>query len=191
MHPLKSPWPDGFATCFYHKSWGTVGKVVSRVVLQYLNGGVFDAAINSTNIVLIPKVSSPSRVKKYRPIKLCNVLYKLIAKMLENRLKTVLPHVISLEESAFIPGRLVTDNILVAFETLHTMDTRLKGKEGFMALKLNMSKAYDRIEWSFLEVVLVKMGFASRWIHLLMTSVWTVTYSLLINWQPQGHLVPT
>lgn len=82
-----------------------------------------------------------------------------------NHLKLVLPHIISLEQSAFISGRLITDNILVAFKTLHTIDTRLKGKEGFMALKLDMSKAYDRLEWDFLEAVLCKMGFVTRWIH--------------------------
>jgi hypothetical protein len=111
--------------------------------------------------------------------------------VLANRLKLILPYVISPEQSAFIPGRLITDNILVAFETLHIMDTRLKGKEGFMALKLDMSKAYDSIKWSFLEAILIKMGFAPRWIHLLMTCMRTVTYSILINGKPQGHVVPT
>jgi len=103
----------------------------------------------------------------------------------------VLPHIISLEQSAFIPGRLITDNILVAFETLHTMDTRLKGKECFMAMKLDMSKAYDRLEWDFVEGVLRKIGFANRWISLLMSCIRTVTYSILINGQPHGLITPT
>jgi len=191
MQPLKSPGPDGFNAGFFQKSWSTTGPEVTKAVLHFLNGGTFDEALNSTNIVLIPKNSSPSKVSEFRPISLCNVLYKLIAKVLANRLKLVLLLVISSEQSAFIPGRFITDNILVAFETLQTMDTRFYGKEGYMALKLDMSKEYDRLEWDFLEEVLKKMGFASRWIHLLMSCVRTVSYSILINGQAQGHIVPT
>lgn len=167
-----------------------MGNVVSNAILNYLNEGPFDAAINSTNIVLIPKVSSPSWLTDYKPISLCIVLYKLIAKVLVNHLKLVLPHVISPKQNTFIPGRLIIDNILVAFETVHTMDTRLKANEGFTALKLDMRKAYDRIEWSFLEAVPCKMGFAPRWTQLLMTCLRMVSYSILINGQPQGHIVP-
>jgi hypothetical protein len=78
----------------------------------------------------------------------------------------VLPSIISPSQSAFILGHLIIDNIPVAFEALHTMDAKMKGKEGFMALKLDMSKAYDRVEWNFLETVMRKIGFAERWIML-------------------------
>ncbi|XP_062150081.1 uncharacterized protein LOC133858622 [Alnus glutinosa] len=141
------------------------------------------------NSKLLRPFTEEETVKDYRPISLCNVVYKLISKVLANRLKTVLPLIISPEQSAFIPGRLITDNIIVAFETLHTMDTRLKGKDGFMAVKLDMSKAYDRLECNFLEAMLWKLGFAERWIRLLMTCVRSVSYALLINGQPHGHII--
>jgi hypothetical protein len=144
-----------------------------------------------TNIVLIPKVNSPSNLADYRPISLCNVLYKLISKVLANRLKLILPQIISPEQSAFVSGRLISDNVLVAFETLHTMATRVSGKEGYMALKLDMSKAYDRMEWDFLEAMLRKLGFADPWVNLLMKCVRTVTYSILINGRPYGRIVPS
>jgi hypothetical protein len=79
--------------------------------------------------------------------------------VLANRLKKVLPHIISPNQSAFIPGRLISDNVLVAFEALQTMDTRMTGRKGFMALKLDMRKAYDRVEWDFLEAIMMKLGF--------------------------------
>jgi hypothetical protein len=78
---------------------------------------------------------------------------------LANRFKQVLPEVISQHQSTFLPGRLITDNILVAYEVLHTMNTRMNGRKGYMTVKLDMSKAYDRAEWSFLEAIMRKLGF--------------------------------
>jgi hypothetical protein len=151
---------------------------------------IFYSSINDTFISLIPKFKNPIRITEYRPISLCNVLYKLIAKVLANRMKKVLPLIISPNQSAFVPGRLITDNVLVAFEVLHTMDTRLKGGTGYIALKLDMSKAYDRVEWDYLETIMLKLGFAARWVGLVMTCVRSVTYSILINGHPYGKIVP-
>lgn len=122
MHPLKSLGPDGFAAGFYQSSWAIVGQEVCAAVLNFLNCGIFDSAINNTFIALIPKKKIPSCVMDFQPISLCNVFYKLISKVLANRLKMVLPHIISPTQSAFIPGRLITDNLLVAFEALHTIN---------------------------------------------------------------------
>lgn len=151
----------------------------------------FYSDVNSTYIVLIPKNNRPSRVTDYRPISLCNVLYKLMAKVLANRMKKMLNYVISHNQSAFLPGRLITDNIIVAFEALHSMNTRLKGRQGYMALKLDMSKAYDRVEWDFMETIMRRLGFHDRWVDLIMVCVQTVTYSVLINGVPHGHIKPT
>jgi hypothetical protein len=95
MQPLKSSGPDGFAASFYQRSWATVQDDVCQAVLSFLNNGIFGANINQTYIALIPKVKSPEFITDYRPISLCNVFYKLIAKVLANRLKTVLPSIIS------------------------------------------------------------------------------------------------
>lgn len=128
MHPLKSPGPDGFVACFYQSLWSIVRPEVCVAVLDFLNCGNFDPVINHTHVTLIPKKKNPVCVTNYRPINLCNVIYKLASKVLANRLKKVLPNIISNTQSAFILGRLITDNILVAFEALHTMNGRLRGK---------------------------------------------------------------
>ena len=106
-------------------------------------------------------------------------------------MKKVLLAIIFQTQSTFIPGRLITDNILVAFEALHTMDGRLKGREGHMALKFDMSKAYDRVEWDFLELIMRKIGFNDRWVHLTMTCVRTISYSVVVHGQPYGKILPT
>jgi hypothetical protein len=191
MHHLKSPGPDAFSAYFYQQSWPSIRLEVGKAVLDFVNHGIFDPVVNSTYIVLILKKSRPTRVSDYRPISLCNVLYKLMAKVLANHMKKMLNVIISQNQSAFLPGRLITDNIIVSFEALHTMNSRLKGKQGYMALKLDMSKAYDHVEWDFLEIIMRRLGFHDRWIELVMICVRSMTYSVLINGVPHGYIRPS
>ncbi|XP_042952211.1 uncharacterized protein LOC122289292 [Carya illinoinensis] len=182
MASLKSPRPDGYEACFYHAYWETIGEEVSTAVLGFLNGeGGLGNGLNYTYIALIPKVKDPLLASEFRLISLCNVMYKLISKVLANRLKKVLPLLISHKQSAFIPERLITDKVMIAYEALHSMKTRQKGKVGSMTLKLDMAKVYDRIEWRFVESIMRKMGFEERWIGLIMQCVSSVTYLVLVN----------
>ena len=128
---------------------------------------------------------------EFQPISVCNVLYKNFSMVLVNRLKRVLPHLISEHQSAFLKGYLITYNILVAFETLHYIKDHNSGSSSFMALKLDMSKAYDRVEWSFLRDVMIQMGFNDRWVALVMEWISSMTYSLLINGEPTGNIQPS
>ena len=133
----------------------------------------------------------PKQDLSYRPISLNNVLSRIVSKVLANRLKKILPHIISMSQSAFLPDRLITDNVLVAFETMHCINQRSKGKEGLMAIKLDMSKAFDRIEWSCLERIMEKLGFHDRWISLMMMCIKSVSFSVLLNGEPKGLIHPT
>ena len=105
---------------------------------------------------------------EFKPINLSNVTYKIIAKVLSNKLKAVLPQIITENQSAFLFERLITDNILVAFEIIHYLNNKWEGKESFMAVKLDMSKAFDRVEWGFIEAVMEKLRLYERWISLIM-----------------------
>jgi hypothetical protein len=159
MQPLKALGPHGYRVYFYQKQWEIVGGEVKLVVLDFLNNGIMEPLINSTDIVLIPKKSFATTMCGFCPISLCNVLYKFIANVLANRLKLVLPSITSQHQSAFVLGRLITDNILVAYETLHLMDSRIRGKKGFMTIKLYMSKAYDRVDLNFFRGDDAEIGF--------------------------------
>ena len=128
---------------FYQKFWHIVGDDVSVVVLDFLNNGTTLPGINYTHIVLIPKVKLPGRMTDYRLISLYNVIYKIISKVLANKLKLILPQLISLTQSAFVRGCLITDNVLMAYETLHTKHSRRSSRWGSLALKLDINKAYD------------------------------------------------
>ena len=111
--------------------------------------------------------------------------------MLANRLKQILPDIISPTQSAFVPGHLITDNVLVAYETLHTLHGRKKGKKGSMSLKLDISKAYDRVEWNFLQGIMEKLGFPETWVDRVMGCVTTTHFSVLINGTPYGNFSPS
>jgi hypothetical protein len=143
---FKAPGPDGLHAVFYKRFWELFGDDISQQSLQALNSGIIPEGWNDTTIVLIPKVDAPELVTQFRPISLCNVIYKIISKMLALRLKAILPEVISPMQSAFVPGRLITDNVLVAYESIHMIKNKRAGTNGACAVKLDMHKAYDRVE---------------------------------------------
>ena len=122
---------------------------------------------------------------------MCNVIYKIIYKVLANCLKKVLAVVIDEAQSAFVPVRFIMDNVLVVFETMHNIDQRKKGKEALMTIKLDISKAYDKVKWVYLEAMMKKIGFHDKWISLMMMCVTIVSYSVLINGEPKGRITPS
>lgn len=192
MYPLKAPGLDGMSPLFYQHFWSTCGHVICKTVLDFLNHGISPHNFNQTHVVFVPKVKEPKYVTDFRPISLCNVIYKIASKAIANRLKRILPSIISDSLSAFVHGRLIIDNVLVAFETMHHISKKEgEGKVGEMALKLDMSKAYDRMGWCCLEKIMEKLDFVERWRCLVMKCVTSVTYAIRVNGSPMGCITPT
>ncbi|XP_021764020.1 uncharacterized protein LOC110728686 [Chenopodium quinoa] len=144
MHCFKSPGPDGFTVDFFKTYWYEVGQLVIDSVKQFLRTGNMLKEWNQSLLVLIPKVKTPELASQFRPISLCNTIYKCISKCLVNRLKPILPSLITENQHAFIPGRYMEDNILLSHELMHLINSR-KGSN-FTAIKIDMSKAYDRVD---------------------------------------------
>lgn len=151
----------------------------------------FSPNLNRTQIVLIPKVPKPKLLNQYRPISLCNFTYKIISKVLANRLKPFLPQLIEMEQSAFVEGRQIQDNILIVQEVLHQLRIRKRKKKFQAVLKLDMKKAYDRIEWDFLKACMLKMGFCQKWVAWIMHCVTSVSFSVKFNGEPLPYFQPS
>ncbi|XP_056850872.1 uncharacterized protein LOC130500150 [Raphanus sativus] len=190
INPDKAPGPDGMTSKLFQRFWREMRQDIIKLVQDFFVTGYFDPALNQTNICLIPKKKKPRDMTEFRPISLCNVSYKIISKLLCKRLKRVIPRLISETQSAFVAKRLITDNILIAQESFHALRTNQRCREDFMAIKTDMSKAYDIVEWSFIATLLLKMGFDERLVDLIMCCVTSVSYQVLVNGQPRGRITP-
>lgn len=179
--PLKAPGPDGFPAHFYQRNWDVMKDEVVKGVLNFFEDGTLPEGINDTVIVVIPKGKDPQSLKDYRPISLCNVIYKVISKCLVNRLRPFLDEIISETQSAFIPGRMITDNATITFECFHKIQHSRNSQNTHCAYKLDLAKAYDRVDWSYLEGVLLRTCFAQKWTSWVMQCVRPVRYSVRLN----------
>lgn len=162
-----------------------VGQDVSQLVVNFMQHRESLESINYTFITLILKFKQSVKVTNFRSISLCNVVYKIIVKVLANRLKQILNAIISPTQSAFIRSRLITDNVLLAFEIMHSLNSQSQSSQRFMAPKIDMSKAYDHVEWVFLQAIMLKMGLVKSLKDLIMECITSVSYSILINGTPQ------
>lgn len=190
MAPLKAPGPDRFHAGFYQRVWGTVGETIINQALDFFTSGQIPHELNDTWLALITKVSFPERANQFRPIGLCNVLYKVLTKAMSNRIKGVMRGLIGAEQSSFIPDRQITDNIVVYQEVMHSM-RKIKGNTGFMAIKIDLEKAYDRLSWAFIDDTLKAAGFNNVWRRNIMACISTTRLGILWNGDRMDWITPS
>ncbi|KAK4383980.1 hypothetical protein Sango_3102300 [Sesamum angolense] len=180
----SAPGPDGFTSAFYRAAWPIIGQSMFDSVGEFFRTGKLLKQINTTLLALIPKVNMPTYVSDYRPISCCNVLYKAITKIIVKRLQRVLPLLITYSQNAFVPGRSISDNILLAQELLAGYNqSRLPER---CTLKVDIQKAYDSVEWDFMVEVLKLFNFPHQFITLIEQCISTATFSVSLNGSING-----
>ncbi|KAL4304112.1 hypothetical protein GQ457_10G013500 [Hibiscus cannabinus] len=179
--PGKTHGIDGFPSSFFRLHWNTIGSDFTQLCLDLLHGSTDMASINRTVNVLIPKVASPDYMRQFFPISLCTVIYKTISKVLVNRMKSIPPHCISPNQGAFFSGRSITDNILIAHELIHSLSSIGTGPYQGAVVKLDIEKAFDRVEWNFLWDVTLRLGFDSSLVSLILRCITTISFTVRIN----------
>lgn len=175
----KAPGPDGYTAEFFKKSWEIVGSDVIEAVLSFFAAGKMLRDINTTSVTLVPKVSNALKVTDFRPISYCNIIYKCISKILANRMRTCLPFLISKNQAAFINGRNIGDNVLLAQEIVkgyHRLNI-----PSSCPLKVDLMKAFASVDWRFLLTILQAMEFPEKFIEWIKACLTTSSFSISIN----------
>jgi hypothetical protein len=190
MHPFKAPGPDGFQGIFFKQYWHIVGDDVVHLISTAFETGSFPSSLSETLIALIPKVDCPSNFKEFRPISLCNTIYKLITKIIVNRLRPFLNQIVGPFQSSFLPGKGTTDNAIILQEAIHSM-RKSKRKKGDMVFKIDLEKAYDNVSWEFLRSCLQRNGFPPITIKLIMFRVSSSSLAILWNGRRLPSFTPT
>jgi hypothetical protein len=184
----KAPGPDGFTTDFFHYCWPMLREEVWQLVEESHISRKVLPALNATFLTLIPKEERVTNPKNFWPIALCNVVYKIISKVIALRLKPILPFIISKEKSGYVEGRKIMDNVILVHEIIHSLKiTRTPG----MLLKLDLSKDFDKLSWQYMKSLLTAFGFSKDWISWIMNLISSSFFSILVNGVPSQPFSPS
>lgn len=175
---------DGFNFKFLNFFWPVIKKDLLNALMWFWETGHITRGCNATFVTLIPKVTDPLTLKDFRPISLVGDYYKIIAKLLANRLRKVIGKLIGEEQNAFLQGRFILDGVLIANETVSFLQ---QVKEKSVIFKIDIEKAYGKLEWRFLMNSMSQMGFGNRWLNWINSALQSATLSILINGSPTNE----
>lgn len=191
MAAWKSPAHDGIPAGFFQTYWPIVQDSLISSIMEFFRHPVLAQEWNETTLVLIPKVPIPKKPQDFRSISLCNIKYKVIIKVLANRLRKVITSLVSQKKTGFVPLRHIGENVLIAHELVEFIRKRKSAGPGYAAIKLDMSKAFDRVSWSFLTDILRIMEFPLNWLQYIQQCVQTVSYAIKLNGRTSSSFTPT
>nr|GEW30501.1 hypothetical protein [Tanacetum cinerariifolium] len=180
----KATGPDGYTSCFFKNAWNLIGSDICLAVKDFFKKGNIFGELNATLIALVPKIDTPNKVSDFRLITCCNVLYKCISKILTNRIKDGLSKIVSLNQSAFIPGTHIQDNILITQEFLKGYNRKQGPKR--CAMKIDIQKAYNTISWAFLKENLILVGLHETMVDWIMTYITSASFFIFVNGEVCG-----
>ncbi|XP_015166827.1 uncharacterized protein [Solanum tuberosum] len=184
MNPNSAAGPDGMNGCFFQKCWNIIKNDLMAVILAFFSGQMIPKYFSHACLVLLPKVKNPNRLNEFRPISLSNFTTKIISKLLCIRLTPILPTLISPNQSGFVKDRSISENIMLAQEIIHQIKKPTIGSN--VVIKLEMTKAYDRVSWSYICLILRKMGFEEIFIDMIWRIMANNWYSIILNGRRYG-----
>ncbi|XP_039068433.1 uncharacterized protein LOC120214662 [Hibiscus syriacus] len=180
----KSPGPDGFSPFFFKKTWTIIESDIIVAISQFFKDLYLLPAFNATVIALIPKIPKPSKIKDFRPISCCSIFYKAISKILVKRLTCIMPELVTLNQTTFVKGRNITENTLLAQELVRGYNRNNISPR--CSLKIDLHKAFDSLNWSFISTILQAIGLPTTFISWIETCYTTSSYSISINGSLSG-----
>lgn len=176
--------PNGIPATFYKTYWNIVGEDISTSILKFLNNQEDPNIFNNTFISLIPKTKTPTNPTNFRPIELCNIIMKTFTKTITNGIKHILPTIVSENQSVFVHCRLVINNPIEAYEVFNYLNKTTRSKKGYVGIKIDKEKVYDRLNWNFIHPTLINIGFPTNLTNFIIMCITFISFFYSNKWFP-------